>query len=118
VDQKLRAASCMPLLYSTLLAKKRGELFDRDTCLPNQRAQGSLRDFSMIRDCKTAMGRLAVPENDVAALLPIDLVSDAPERSNCLTARNARKDTQTATSMTSSWIDGGIGSFRSRRLST
>ena len=64
------------------------------------------------------MGRLAVPENDVAALLPIDLVSEPPERSDCLTARDARKDAQTATSMTSSWIDGGIGSFRSRRLST
>jgi len=64
------------------------------------------------------MGRLAVPENDVAALLPIDLVPKTAEGSDRLTARDARKDTQTATSMTSSWIDGGIGSFRSRRLST
>jgi hypothetical protein len=108
----------MRLLCSTLLAKKSGELFDRDTCLPNQRAQGSLRDFSMIRDCETAMRRLAAPENDVAALLPIDLVPKAAESGHRLTARDARKDTQTATYMTSSWIDGGIGSFRSRRLST
>ena len=42
----------------------------------------------------------------------------APKCDHCLTTRNAREDTHTATSMTSSWIDGGIGSFRSRRLST
>ena len=47
-----------------------------------------------------------MPENDVAALLPIYLISEAPKRSDCLTARNTRKDTHTATSMTSSWIDG------------
>ena len=108
----------MRLLYSTLLAKECRELFDRDTCCPDQRAQGSLCHLSMVRHGESAMGRLAVPKNDVAALLPIDLVPEAPERGNCLTARDARKDAQTATSITSSWMDGGIGSFRSRRLST
>jgi hypothetical protein len=72
----------------------------------------------MIRDGEAAMGRLGVSENDVAALLPIYLVPEAAESSDCLTTRNKRKDTHTATSMTSSWMDGGIGSFRSRRLST
>lgn len=72
----------------------------------------------MIRNGQAAMGRLGMPEDDVAALLAIYLVPEAPKRGDCLTARNARKDTHTATSMTSSWIDGGIGSFRSRRLST
>ena len=72
----------------------------------------------MIRDGQAAMGRLGMPEDDVAALLAIYLVPEAPKRGDCLTARNARKDTHTATSMTSSWIDGVIGSLRSRRLWT
>ena len=105
-------------LDSTLLAKKRDELFDREARRPNQRAQGSVRDLSMIRNGEAAMGRLGMPEDDVAALLAIYLVPEAPKGGDCLTTRNARKDTHTATSMTSSWIDGGIGSFRFRRLST
>lgn len=117
-DYKLRADRCSRLLCSTPLAKKRGKLFDRDPCVADQRAQGSLCNLSMVWDGKAAMGRLAVSENDVTALLPIDLVPEASERSDRLTARDARKNTQTATSMTSSWMDGGIGSFRSRRLST
>jgi hypothetical protein len=117
VNYKPRAVRCSRVLCSTLLAKKRDELFDRDARLPNQRAQSSLRELSMIWNGKAAMGRLAVPENDVAALLPIDLVPEAPERGDSLKTGNARKDTHTATSMTSSWMAGGIGSFRSRRLS-
>ena len=108
----------MRLLYCTLLTKERNELFDREARCPNQRAQGSLRNFSMIRNGEKPVRRLGVPENDVAAVLPIYLVPEAPKGSDCLTTRNAWKDTHTATSMTSSWIDGGIGSFRSRRLST
>jgi hypothetical protein len=106
------------VLYCTLLAEKRHELFYRDPGFTNQRAQRSLCDLSMIRDGEAAMGRLRVPEDDVAALLPVYLVPKAPEGSDCFTTRNAREDTHTATSMTSSWMEGGIGSFRSRRLST
>ena len=58
-------------LDSTLLAKKRDELFDREARRPNQRAQGSVRDLSMIRNGEAAMGRLGMPEDDVAALLAI-----------------------------------------------
>jgi hypothetical protein len=53
----------------------------------------------------------------VAAPLSIHLVPEAAEDSNRLPSRNARQGTHTATSMTSSWMDGGIGSFRSRKLS-
>jgi hypothetical protein len=56
----------------------------------------------MIRDGEPAMGRLYMPEDDVAALLPIYLVPEAPEGRYCFTTRDAREGTHTATSMTSS----------------
>ena len=75
-------------------------------------------DLAMIWDGEAAMRGLSMPEDDVAALLPIHLVPEAPERGDRVAARDARENTHTATSMTSSWIDGGIASFRSRKLST
>jgi hypothetical protein len=49
------------VLGSTFLAKKRDELFDREARRADQRAQGSLRDLSMIRNGEAPMGRLGVP---------------------------------------------------------
>jgi hypothetical protein len=71
----------------------------------------------MIRNGETAMGRQQLPENDVAALLPIHLVTESTKNRDGLAAGDAGQRTHTATSITSSWIDGGIGSSRSRKLS-
>jgi hypothetical protein len=53
----------------------------------------------------------------VAAPLAVSLVADALEDANRLAGRDARELAQTATSTSSSWMDGGIGSSRSLRLS-
>ena len=72
----------------------------------------------MIRNRKAAMGWLRLPEDDVAPLLPINFIAETAENGDCLAAGNARERTHTATSITSSWMDGGTGSFRARKLST
>lgn len=64
------------------------------------------------------MRRIAMTEHDVAAPLAVLFVADALEGPNRLASRDARELAQTATSTNSSWIDVGIGSSRSLRLST
>jgi hypothetical protein len=53
----------------------------------------------------------------VAAPLAIDFVPELVECGHGFAPRDAREDAHTAMSMTSSLMDGGIGSPRSRRLS-
>jgi hypothetical protein len=99
-------------------AKERNKLLHREACLADQGAQSALGEFPMIRNGQASMRRLRLPQDNVAAPLTIDLVPKAAKDSDRLSARNARQGTHTATSMTSSWIDGGMGSLRARRLST
>ncbi len=94
------------------------EILDADAGFPNQGAEGSLPDFAMIGNGETAMRRLRMAEDDVAAALSVDLVTEPPERRNDLSTGDSGKGAHTATSMISSLIVGGMGSSRSRRLST
>jgi hypothetical protein len=54
----------------------------------------------------------------VAASLTVELVPKPAKRIDCVAPRDTRESRQTATSTTSSVIDGGIASPRSLKLST
>ena len=115
------ATSCLvaasALLGSALRAEKRRELFDSNAGFADQRTKRSLSDFAVIGNCKPAKWRFAVAEDDVTALLAIDFVPELAKYSNGFAPGDSRNEAHTATSMTSSWIEGGIGSPFSRRLS-
>lgn len=58
-----------------------------------------------------------MPEDHMTTALAIPLVPEAFEHADSVSSRYGRELAQTATSTNSSWIDGGIGSSRSLRLS-
>lgn len=75
-----------------------------------ERAKGSLGDVRMVRDDETSMRAFVMAQDDVASPLAVDLVSQALEGPDGLRTRDVGQFAQTATSTTSSSIDGGIGS--------
>ena len=70
--------------------KKLIELLDGESRLANQCAQGAFGDFPVVRDGESAVRRLDVAQDDVAAFLPINLVSELAKCRDCFTPRNAR----------------------------
>lgn len=99
------------------LSNEGNELFHSDSGLPDQGSKSSLCKFAVIRNCEPTKGRDRVAKYDVTALLAVDFIAKPLERGDRIATRDPREGAHTATSMTSSWIDGGIGSPRSRRLS-
>ena len=112
-----RPVSSIALLDSALPAQELRKLLDRNARLADQCPQRTLRDFAVIRDREPAKRRLAMSQDDVTALLTVDLVPEPAERGYGRSPGYPRQQTHTATSITSSWMEGGIGSPRSRRLS-
>jgi hypothetical protein len=70
----------------------------------------------MVGNGEASVRRVGVPENDVAAVLLIEFVSDLLECLDCIATRNHRQLHPLATSMTSSRMLGGNGSPCFRRL--
>ena len=102
----------------SLPANQADELVNGDAGLSNERPERSLAHFAVVWNGEAAMRRFRMAKDDVAAPLPVDFVPQPPERSNDLSTGNPREDAHTATSMISSLMVGGMGSSRSRRLST
>jgi hypothetical protein len=67
-------------------------------------------------DDQAPVGRIAMPQHDVAPALPVESVSDASEGPHHLTSGDARQLAHTATFTSSSPIAGGMGSPRSFKL--
>jgi len=96
------SSDCIALLDSALRVEQCYELFDRDASLADQRSQSALRDFPVIRNCEPSKRRLAMSQNDVAALLAVDLVTQPAKGSHRFAPGDPRYAAHTATSMTSS----------------
>lgn len=86
------------------------ELFHGNASFSNQRPQGSFGKFFMIGDGKASVRRVDVSNDNVAAVLRIECVSDFLKRLDCFAPRNYRQLHPPAISMTSSKILGGTGS--------
>ena len=80
-------------------------------------AQGSPCELAVHGNHQASVRRSRVPQDNVATALAIDHVPRLLEGLNGLSAGDPRQPGQVATSTISSSIGGGIGSFRSRRLS-
>jgi hypothetical protein len=66
------------------------KLLDGDAGLSDKRAQGSLGDLSVIRNGEPTVRGARLPQDDVAALLAIHLVSELAKHGNGLAPRYAR----------------------------
>jgi len=66
------------------------ELLNSDSGLSDERAQGSLGDFSVIRNGKPTVRGQRLPQDDVATFLAIHLVSELAKHGNGLAPRYAR----------------------------
>jgi len=97
--------------------QKCSELVDREAGFADEGSQSALREGSMVGNNQAPMRSVAMPENDMASALSILLVTDSLEGANRFATRDDRELAQTATSTSSSWIEGGMGSSRSLRLS-
>jgi hypothetical protein len=64
------------------------------------------------------VGRIVVPEDEVAARLVVEAIADPREGADRLASRDDGQPRQMPISTTSSSIDGGMGSPCFRRLST
>jgi hypothetical protein len=71
-------------------ANERGKLFDGETRLADEGPKRTLGDLSVVGDREATVGRLRVPEDDVAAPLPVKLVPELAERGSDLAPRDAR----------------------------
>jgi hypothetical protein len=60
-------------------AEKPAELLHGDSRLANQGAERPFADLTVVRNREAAMGRLDVSEDDVAAALAVDFISEPPE---------------------------------------
>ena len=107
----------MQWLVGRRASEKCSELVDREAGFADQGTQRALCEGPVIRNYQASMRSVTVAKNDMASTLSILLVADLPEGTNCFATRDDRKLGQTATSTSSSWIEGGIGSSRSLRLS-
>jgi hypothetical protein len=67
-------------------ANERDELFDRDAGFADQGTQRALGDFAVVGNCEAPVRRLRMPQDDVAASLPIELVPELSERGGNLAA--------------------------------
>jgi len=97
--------------------QKCSELVDREAGFADECSQRALCEGSMVGNNQASMRSVAMPENDMASALSILLVADSLEGANRFATRDDRELAQTATSTSSSWIEGGMGSSRSLRLS-
>jgi len=70
------------------ILKKRDELVHRKPGFANQRPKGSFGQFLMAWNGKASVRRIGVPENDVATVLHIELVSDLAECLDRIASRN------------------------------
>src|ERR1700689_2395271 len=88
------------------ILKKLCELVHRESRLSNESPEGSFGQFVMVGNGEPPVRRVGASENDVAAVLPIEFVSELSECGDCLAARNHRQLHPLETSMTSSRILG------------
>ena len=86
------------------------ELLDRQSRLPDYGPQRPRGDLAMIGNSDASMGMIDLSHDDVAGPLPVLLVPHLRQRRYHLAARHPRQLTHTATSITSSSIEGGMGS--------
>ena len=107
----------MQWLVGRRALQKCSELVDREAGFADEGSQSALREGSMVGNNQAPMRSVAMPENDMASALSILLVTDSLEGANRFATRDDRELAQTATSTSSSWIEGGMGSSRSLRLS-
>ena len=109
--------SCIRWLHAALLQQSH-ELGNCEPCFSNDGAKRAFGDFLVVRHSHPPTRRIGIPQDDVAALLAVEFVTDTRERCDDFASRDPGQRTHTATSTTSSPIDGGIGSLWARRLST
>jgi hypothetical protein len=93
------------------------ELIDRQAGLSDDRPQGPFRHLVVIGDGEASMTRIDLAKHDVATPLVIEHLADLLQRLDDFPARDARQETQRATSTISSEIGDGIGSEWAFRLS-
>ena len=85
--------------------------------LPDQASERALGEFAVIGNRETAVRRVPVAEDDVAAGLMVHHIAESLERPDGLLAGYHGQLRQVGTSTVSSQMDGGIGSSCFRRLS-
>ena len=73
-----------------LPAKQLDKFLNSNPCLSDQRAQGSLGDFSVIRNGEPTVRAASLPQDDVATFLTIHFVSELAKHGNGLAPRYAR----------------------------
>jgi hypothetical protein len=86
----MRPDRCNALLDSALSTEHGRELFDGDACLADERSKSAFGELTMIGDRKAAKGRLAMPEDDVAALLAVDVIAEPTKGGDCFATGDPR----------------------------
>ena len=111
-------STCLRVYVSGLrFSQQLSELLAIQPYLTQDRHQGPYRDLLVIGDHNSPMGRVNMTQNNMAASLPIEFISDSLQRLHQLAPRNPRQIAHPATSTISSEIGGGIGSPCACRLS-
>ena len=77
--------------------KEIDKFLDSQARIADQRPQSSLREFLVVGQGKTPMGRLGVTKDNVASLLHINFITDPPEGLNGLRSGHHRQSHQPAT---------------------
>jgi hypothetical protein len=75
---------------AALRSKQIEELSDGDPRFADQRSQSALREFAVIGNREPPERGIAVAQNDMTALLAIDLVSELAERRDRFSSGDAR----------------------------
>jgi hypothetical protein len=86
----MRPDRCNALLDSALPTEHGREFFDSDACLADESSKSAFGKLTMIGDRKAAEGRLAMPENYVAALLTIDFIAEPTKDGDCIATGDPR----------------------------
>ncbi|GEM_PF-7111028 len=73
-----------------MLSEQSLKLIDRESGLSNECPQRALRDFIVIRNHEATMGCGLLPENHMAAALPIEHIADLLERLHRFATGNDR----------------------------
>lgn len=92
------------------------ELADGEACSADKRSKSAFGKFFVVGDREAPVRRLGVTKDNVASLLGIHFIADPAESFDRLCAGNDRQFHPAETSMTSSSMPGGIGSWCFRRL--
>ena len=86
------------------------KLFHSKACLFDNCPKRSFGYFFVVGNNKTAIRIRDLSEHYVAALLAVPFIPSLLQSRNYFSPRDLRENTHTATSITSSFIEGGIGS--------